>query len=71
MDELMTRSAASSSNVETLLVRLNDLSRERQDLHTRHVDRATLERNRLEIVDAQWALSHALIARYLPHQLAA
>jgi len=71
MGELMTRSAASSSSVETLLVRLNDLSRERQHLHTRHADGATLERNRLDIVDAQWALSHALIARYLPHQLAA
>ena len=61
---------AARKSVETVLERLNELSRERQDLRLRDADEPTLERNRLEIVEAQWELSHALIGRYLPEQLA-
>jgi hypothetical protein len=60
------RFAARTESVETLLSRLDELSRQRQDLHSRDVDRAELEQNRIAIVEAQWALSQALIDRYLP-----
>jgi hypothetical protein len=60
------RFAARTESVETLLSRLDELSRQRQDLHSRDVDAAELEQNRIAIVEAQWALSQALIDRYLP-----
>jgi hypothetical protein len=60
------RFAARTESVETLLSRLDELSRQRQDLHSRDVDPAELEQNRIAIVEAQWALSQALIDRYLP-----
>jgi hypothetical protein len=60
------RFAARTESVETLLSRLDELSRQRQDLHYRDVDPAELEQNRIAIVEAQWALSQALIDRYLP-----
>jgi hypothetical protein len=69
--ERVKRFAARTSSVECLLERIDELSRERQDLRLLNADQATLERNRLEIVDAQWELSRALIRRYLPEQLAA
>jgi hypothetical protein len=56
----------SAATVEVILARLNELSRERQDLRAQRADDATLERNRLAIVEAQWDLAHALIRRHLP-----
>jgi hypothetical protein len=53
-------------SVEALQARIDHLSRERQELRTRNAGEADLERNRLEIVDAQWDLSRALVRRYLP-----
>jgi chorismate-pyruvate lyase len=53
-------------SVEALQARIADLSRERQDLRTLNAAEPELERNRLEIVEAQWDLSHALVRRYLP-----
>jgi hypothetical protein len=60
------RSAARTESVETLLSQLDELSRARQQLRERHADTGELERNRVAIVEAQWALSEALIDRYLP-----
>lgn len=71
IQDLVTRFAARQSTVETLLERINALSRERQDLRRQRADREALERNRLEIVEAQWELSRALIRRYLPERVAA
>jgi hypothetical protein len=53
-------------SVEALQHRLEGLSRERQELRALKVGEDELERNRLEIVEAQWDLSHALVRRYLP-----
>jgi hypothetical protein len=60
------RSAARTESVETLLSRLDALSRARQELRVGEADGTELERNRIAIVEAQWALSQALIDRYLP-----
>jgi hypothetical protein len=35
-------------------------------MREQRTDDGRLERTRLEIVEAQWELSHALIGRYLP-----
>lgn len=59
------RSAARTESVETLLSRLDALSRARQELRAGQAQAADLERNRIAIVEAQWALSEALIDRYL------
>jgi hypothetical protein len=59
-------SMRSAATVEVILARLNELSRERQDLRAQRADEATLELNRLAIVEAQWDLAHALIRRHLP-----
>ncbi len=53
-------------SVEALQARIDELSRERQELRVAEAADAELERNRLEIVEAQWDLSHALVRRYLP-----
>jgi hypothetical protein len=54
---------------------LNELLRravaERQSLRERGAGEAALERNRLLIVDLQWQLSWALVARYIPQARAA
>jgi hypothetical protein len=60
------RFAARTESVEALLSELDELSRQRQELRNRQVDTAELEQNRIAIVEAQWALSQALIDRYLP-----
>lgn len=52
--------------VEALQDRLRRLLRERESLRTGGADRGALEHNRREIVDAQWELSRALIARHHP-----
>lgn len=62
----LMRSAARELSVEALLLRLEALTRERQDLRLNLAEPRELERNRLAIVEAQWDLSHALIRRYLP-----
>ena len=60
------RSATREPSVEALLLRLEALTRERQDLRVDLAEARMLEQNRLAIVEAQWDLSHALIRRYLP-----
>jgi hypothetical protein len=60
------RSATRELSVEALLQQLEQLTRERQDLRLDLAEARDLERNRLAIVEAQWALSRALIRRYLP-----
>jgi hypothetical protein len=62
----LMRSATREPSVEALLLRLETLTRERQDLRQDLAEPRTLEQNRLAIVEAQWDLSHALIRRYLP-----
>lgn len=52
--------------VEALQDRLRRLLRERENLRTVEADRGALESNRRAIVDAQWELSRALIARHHP-----
>jgi hypothetical protein len=60
------RFAARNRSVEALLSELNELSRTRQELRASMADADALEQNRIAIVEAQWALSQALIDRYLP-----
>ena len=62
----LMRSATREPSVEALLLRLETLTRKRQDLRQDLAEPRTLEQNRLAIVEAQWDLSHALIRRYLP-----
>ena len=62
----LMRSATRELSVEALLLRLEELTRERQDLRLDVAEVRELERNRLAIVEAQWDLSRALIRRYLP-----
>jgi hypothetical protein len=57
---------STAGQVEVLQDRLRRLLREREDLRTTEADRGALERNRREIVEAQWDLSRALIARHHP-----
>ncbi len=52
--------------VEVVIRRLQDLMLVREELRSRGAAPDALERNRREIVDAQWELSHALIERHLP-----
>jgi hypothetical protein len=51
-------------SVEQLHTRIDELALERQRLRERSAPTAALERNRLELVRAQQALSYALIQRY-------
>ena len=62
----LMRSATREPSVEALLLRLETLTRERQDLRQDLAEARVLEQNRLAIVEAQWDLSRALIRRYLP-----
>lgn len=52
--------------VETLVARVGDLQRKRQELRGAAVGPAVLERNRRALARAHWELSHALIDRHLP-----
>jgi hypothetical protein len=61
----MRFAARKRNSVETVLNRLERLTRERQALQERRAECETLEQNRLQIVQAQWELSHALIDRHL------
>jgi len=53
-------------DVEVLQDRLRRLLRERESLRAGDADRGALESNRCAIVEAQWELSRALIARHHP-----
>jgi hypothetical protein len=59
------RRGASRPTVEELLDQIADLSTERQRLRDQGVNGTRLERNRVKLARTQWALSHALIERYL------
>jgi hypothetical protein len=52
--------------VEALLEDISGLTVERQRLREGGADASRLERNRVKLARAQWALSHALIERYHP-----
>jgi hypothetical protein len=54
-------------SVEDLQTLIGRLAVERQQLRDARADHDALERNRVDLVEAQRELSHALIARYLPH----
>lgn len=62
---------SSRPTVEELTERIATLAAERQELRARGAGDAELERNRIELVRAQWELSYALIERYLPATAAA
>ncbi len=53
-------------NVESLSEEIATLVAQRQELRTAAADPELLERNRRRIAELQWALSRALIERYLP-----
>jgi hypothetical protein len=59
------RRGASRPTVEELLEQIAGLTNERQRLRDQSVNGSRLERNRVKLARAQWALSHALIERYL------
>jgi hypothetical protein len=59
------RRGASRPTVEELLEQIDGLTTERQRLRDQSVNGSRLERNRVKLARAQWALSHALIERYL------
>jgi hypothetical protein len=59
------RRGASRPTVEELLEQIAGLTTERQNLRDQGVNGSRLERNRVKLARAQWALSHALIERYL------
>lgn len=61
----------SSENPEELKRQLEALAYERQRLREAIGARETLERNRLEIAQRQYELSHALVKRHLPDERAA
>jgi hypothetical protein len=59
------RRGPSRRTVEELLEQIADLTTDRQRLRDQGVNGSRLERNRVKLARAQWALSHALIERYL------
>jgi hypothetical protein len=59
------RRGPSRPTVEELLDQIADLTTERQRLRDQGVNGTRLERNRVRLARTQWALSHALIERYL------
>jgi hypothetical protein len=66
-----TNPAPAAPTVEEHIGRIADLVLERQCLRADGAAPAVLERNRRELVDAHWDLSHALIARHCPRRDAA
>jgi hypothetical protein len=58
--------SARQTDLETLKTQHAELVDERQRLRSDGAPAAELELNRLAIVNCQWELSRALIARYLP-----
>jgi hypothetical protein len=59
------RRGPSRATVEELLGQIADLTSERQRLRDQGVNGSRLERNRVKLARTQWALSYALIERYL------
>jgi hypothetical protein len=53
-------------SVEELQLKIDRLAVERQDLRMAGAERARLEENRVELVQAQWSLSRALIKKHYP-----
>jgi hypothetical protein len=58
-------------DADSLLAEISRLVVERQHLRTEQAGDEQLERNRREIAQAQWDLSHALIRRFGPGAAAA
>ena len=54
------------NRLDALSERISALVLERQNLRAARAPAAELERNRRELVHAQWELSYALIDRHLP-----
>jgi hypothetical protein len=52
-------------SVEALTLRVAELVSERQQLRERGASETALEKNRVQLVRAQWELGHALIDRHL------
>jgi hypothetical protein len=62
---------APDQDVEALSERIAALAAERQELRRAGASHEVLEENRTQLGRSQWALSHALIERYLPGFVAA
>ena len=60
------RRRRTSASVEVLTLRVAELVSERQQLRDRGASETALEKNRIQLVRAQWELGHALIERHLP-----
>jgi hypothetical protein len=60
------RRSRSHPSVEVLIVHIAELVAERQELRGAGASAIAIERNRLQLVRAQWELAHALINRHLP-----
>jgi hypothetical protein len=60
------RRSPSLGSVESLTARISELVVERQELRLGDASVAEIERNRVELAQAQWDLAHALIDRFLP-----
>ena len=64
---VLSRRDPSVRSVEDLQALIGQLTAERQELRDGRADHDVLERNRVDLVEAQRDLSHALIARYVLH----
>lgn len=60
------RRRRAAASVEALNLRVAELVSERQQLRDRGASETALEKNRIQLVRAQWELGHALIERHLP-----
>jgi hypothetical protein len=60
------RRRRAAASVEALTLRVAELVSERQQLRERGASETALEKNRIQLVRAQWELGHALIDRHLP-----
>src|SRR5512132_4555580 len=60
------RRSRGRTTAEELTTRIGRLVAERQQLRAGGASEKSLERNRLQIARAQWALAHALSDRHLP-----
>ena len=59
------RRRPTAASVEALTLRVAELVSERQQLRERGASETALEKNRVQLVRAQWELGHALIDRHL------
>ena len=60
------RRSRTRPSVESLVLRIAELVVERQELRRGGATAAEIERNRVQLVRAQWELTHALIDRHVP-----